>query len=80
MNPEQRGRGRTAVPDKKGEENLTDAQQAFLAAFREMGIVRRACKVAGVGRQTHYDWMDASPEYRAAFEAGSPVKPPVYPV
>ena len=34
-----------------------------------MGIIRRACKVVGVGRQTYYDWMDASPEYRAAFEA-----------
>ncbi len=59
----------TPVPAKKGEENLTDAQRAFLAAFREMGIIRRACKVAEGGRQTHYDWIDASPEYREAFEA-----------
>ena len=35
----------------------------------EMGVIRRACKVAEVGRQTHYDWMEASPEYRRAFEA-----------
>ncbi len=34
-----------------------------------MGIIRRACKVAGVGRQTHYDWMEASAEYREAFAA-----------
>lgn len=34
MNPEQRaGRGRTAVPANKGEENLLDAQRAFLAAI-----------------------------------------------
>ncbi len=45
-------RARTAVAAEKGEENLTDALRAFLAAFREMGIIRRACKVAGVGRQT----------------------------
>ncbi len=62
--------GRTAVPVKKGDENLTDPQRSFLAAFRQMAIIRRACKVAEVGRRTHYDWMDASPEYRAAFEAG----------
>ncbi len=61
--------GRTAVPVIKGDQNLTDPQRSFLAAFREMAIIRRAGKVAEVGRQTHYDWMDASPEYRAAFEA-----------
>ena len=33
-----------------------------------MGVIRRACTVAEVGRRTHYDWMDASPEYREAFE------------
>ena len=53
---------------KKGEETLTDAQRAFLAAFSEMGVVKRACKVAGVGRSSHYDWMEASAEYREAFE------------
>jgi len=42
MNPEQRaGRGRTAVPVNKGEENLSDAQRAFLAAYGEMGVIRR---------------------------------------
>ena len=45
------------------------AQRVFLAAFREMWIIRRACKVAGVGRQTHYDWMDASLGYQRAFAA-----------
>ncbi len=45
-------RARTDGHVKKGEETLTDAQRAFLAAFREMGIIRRACKVAGVERHT----------------------------
>ena len=61
-------RGRTAVPVKKGDENLTDPQRAFLAGFRKMGVIRRACKVAEVGRRTHYDWMETSAEYREAFE------------
>ena len=63
--------GRTAVPFKKGDENLTDPQRSFLAAFREMAIIRRACKVAEVDRRTHYGSMDPSPEYRAVFEAAT---------
>lgn len=63
------GSGRTAVQAKKGQEPLTDAQRAFLAAYGEMGVILRACKVAEVGRQSHYDWMAASPEYERAFAA-----------
>lgn len=60
---------RTAGPVKKGEQpSLTDPQRAFLACYGEMGVIRQACKVAKVGRQTHYDWMKRDPEYRAAFE------------
>ena len=44
-------------------------KRAFLVAFRETGNVCLACKVAGVGRQTHYDWMEVSAEYRGAFAA-----------
>jgi len=34
-----------------------------------MGVIRRACKVAKVGRSSHYEWMEDNPAYRAAFEA-----------
>ena len=34
-----------------------------------MGVIKRACKVAGVGRSSHYEWLEANPAYRAAFEA-----------
>ena len=61
-------RARTTEPVKEGGENLTDAQRVFLAVYGEMGVIRRACKVAGVGRTTPYDWMEANPEYRRAFE------------
>ncbi len=62
-------RARTDGHVKKGEETLTDPQRAFLAVYGEMGVIRRACKVAGVGRSSHYEWMEDNPAYRAAFEA-----------
>jgi len=62
-------RSRTDGPTKEGEENFTDAQRAFLECYREMGVIRRACKVAKVGRSSHYEWMENNPAYRAAFEA-----------
>ena len=31
-------------------------------------MIKRACKVAGVGRSSHYEWMEANPEYLRAFE------------
>ncbi|MCH7717721.1 MAG: hypothetical protein IH876_16480 [Gemmatimonadetes bacterium] len=62
-------RTRTDGPTKEGEENFTDAQRAFLECYREMGVIRRACKVAKVGRSSHYEWMEDNPAYRAAFEA-----------
>ena len=46
-----------------------DAQRAFLECYREMGVIRRACKVAKVGRLSHYEWMEDNPEYRRAFAA-----------
>ncbi len=44
------------------------AQDRFLAVFAECGCVSRAVEAAGVGRQTHYDWIDADEGYRARFE------------
>ena len=43
-------------------------QRAFLAAFRETGNVCLACKAAGVGRSSHYRWLEDDCEYRAAFD------------
>ena len=43
-------------------------KRAFLAAFRETGNVRLACEAAGVGRSSHYRWLEKDPEYRAAFD------------
>ncbi len=52
---------------KKGE-IAHPQQRAFLAAFRETGNVRLTCEVAGVGRNSHYRWLEKDSEYREAFE------------
>ena len=41
---------------------------AFLAAYAECGIVSKACKLAEVGRATHYVWINEDDEYKTAFE------------
>lgn len=44
-------------------------KRAFLVAFAQGGNVSLAAREAGVGRRTHYDWLKADKEYKAAFEA-----------
>jgi len=46
-------------PAKKG---------AFLEAYRKIGTVAAAARVAGVDRRTHARWIKADPRYAAAFE------------
>ncbi len=43
-------------------------QRAFLAAFREVGMVRLACTTSKVGRSSHYRWLEGDAEYRKAFD------------
>ena len=48
---------------------LTERLQAeFLAAYQGVGTIEGACRVAEVGRRTHYDWIDRDPAYAARFE------------
>lgn len=42
-------------------------QRAFLAAYSECGIVKRAAKIAGISRELHYDWKVKDPDYAEAF-------------
>jgi len=39
------------------------AREKFLEEFRERGIVRDACKAAGIGRRTAYDWYESDTEF-----------------
>jgi len=36
------------------------------ALEKSLGIVYSACRIAGVGRATHYRWLETDSEYRAA--------------
>jgi len=40
----------------------------LLARYEEVGRVDVACAKAGVGRRTHYQWLETDPEYRTQFE------------
>jgi hypothetical protein len=42
-------------------------KRAFLTAYATLGNITSAAKAAKIGRQTHYDWCDADPEYVQAF-------------
>lgn len=40
-------------------------KKAMIEALEKtLGVVTTACKLAGVGRRTHYDWMESDPEYK----------------
>jgi hypothetical protein len=42
-------------------------KRRFLEAYAENGNVTLSAQAAGVFRTTHYDWLEADPEYAAAF-------------
>lgn len=42
-------------------------KRAFLLAFMETGSVTESTQIAGVGRQTHYDWLKNDSEYASVF-------------
>jgi hypothetical protein len=46
----------------------TDAhKKAMIAALEKaLGIVTTACKIVGIARQTHYEWMREDEDYAAA--------------
>lgn len=44
-------------------------KKAMLEALeKSLGVVTSACKSVGIGRTTHYLWMDNDPEYRRAVQ------------
>ena len=40
-------------------------QKKFLKAYREIGIIKAACKVAGINRSTYYDWAENDEAFKA---------------
>lgn len=47
---------------------LAVKQRAFLAAFELSGNVSQAALATGIGRRTHYAWLEQQEAYRTAFE------------
>jgi hypothetical protein len=49
-------------------------KRAMLDALeKSLGVVTAACKAVGIGRTTHYLWMQEDAEYKAAVEGLSDV-------
>ena len=56
------------MPTKSSKPNIK--KKAMLQALeKSLGIVTTAAKQVGIDRTTHYDWMKADPEYKAAVDA-----------
>jgi hypothetical protein len=49
-------------------------KKAMLEALeKSLGVVTTACKSVGIGRTTHYMWLDEDPEYRRDVESISDI-------
>jgi hypothetical protein len=46
----------------------TERAKAVLRAYAETANIQLACKMAGVGRATHYRWLREKPAYAKVFE------------
>lgn len=49
------------------EQTKAAKKRAFLAAFVETASVTHACKILGISRATHYDWLEEDPAYKEQF-------------
>jgi hypothetical protein len=49
-------------------------KKAMLEALeKSLGVVTTACKSVGIGRTTHYMWLDEDPEYKRDVESISDI-------
>lgn len=55
---------------KKPSKSTTYKKAAMLEALsKTLGLVTHACKIVGIDRSTHYDWLRNDEEYRQAVES-----------
>ena len=66
------------MPSRNGKGNRKTVQPRtakkraeFLSAYRDCGNIRVAAEAVEIGRQSHYDWMKADPQYRDQFETAT---------
>ena len=58
------------VMSKKPTKSTTYKKTAMLEALNKtLGLVSHACKIVGIDRSTHYDWLRNDEEYRLACES-----------
>lgn len=76
--PEHTGKGEVPEADKpkkkksgsSGVNTTRHKKKAMIAALTSsLGIVSSAADSVGIGRATHYDWMNNDPKYKAEVEA-----------
>lgn len=53
---------------KLGAAQRTRYQDAFLTEFAECGLIRRACRIAGISRTLVYEWRAHDPDFAARYK------------
>ena len=51
------------------QQNTTLKKAMIEALEKSLGIVTTACKIVGINRSTHYDWLKDDDEYKQAVES-----------
>jgi len=52
------------------QDRTVKAKIAMLEALEQsLGVVTTACKLVGIERKTHYNWLEADEDYKAAVKS-----------
>lgn len=50
-------------------------KQSYIDAWvKTFGNVTQTCQIIGISRQTHYEWIETDPEFKAAIESAQPLE------
>lgn len=52
---------------------LHPKKRAFLAAYVRVASITKAAEIAGISRESHYEWKASDPDYARAFEAAKQI-------
>lgn len=59
---------RTIVQSKKDKRTPKQKQKQFLDKFCDLANISKAAKAVKIGRQTVYDWIENSPDFKVEFD------------
>lgn len=65
QNPTNPTRSRARKPGPMTPEQRKRRQEVFLATYSDVGIIKHACRVAGIDRSTYYEWKNNDSEFAA---------------